>query len=153
MAALTSAGVARVSLHGRRLQIGDLGNLMARENSITPVCTNATISVSAESTNVRTITIQLKNAKGDNVAAVTPVEMIVFSTTAMTALSTGGSTGIALTTGLIVATIVAKKHFRMVSDATGAIVATWTDTGTDTAVVALVLPNGVMVASDQFANT
>lgn len=148
--------MAYTSIMGRRLGLRGTGQLAAKGGSlnITQPCVDASITVSAETTNVRTITIQLKDANGDDINYVESVEIIVFSSAAMTAYATtGGSTGIAIGTDGALLTVVAKKYFLATSEADGDIDLTWTDTGTESVAVGVRLPNGRVVVSDAFANT
>jgi hypothetical protein len=144
---------ALTSIHGRRLGLGPKGNLIANGSPITAPCADATITVAAEDTNVRAITIQLKDATGADISYVETVEIIVFTSTAMTAFATGGSTGLAIGTDGALLAVVAKKYFLATSEADGDIDLTWTDTGTETVAVAVRLPTGRIVISEAFANT
>lgn len=145
-----------VSLHGRRFgfdsETGALRNAAGLQ--ITRPCVDASITVGAEDTNVRAITIQLKDAAGRDINYVETVEVIVFGSAAMTAFAgTGGSTGIAIGTDGALLPIVAKKYFLATSEADGDIDLTWTDTGSESVAVGIRLPNGRVVVSDAFANT
>lgn len=113
------------------------------------------IVVGAENTNVRNITIQLKDANGRELAVRAAVFVGVFLDAGPDALVvTGGSTGIAIgTDGFIVATLVAKKLFLVSSEADGDIDLTWTDTGTEVAYLGVMLPNGKWVMSTALTNT
>lgn len=146
-----------VSQHGRALGFDSAkGNLQARGGDInlTQPCADASITVGAEDTNVRAITIQLKDANGNDINYVETVEIIVFSSAAMTAFAgTGGSTGLAIGTDGALLAVVAKKYFLATSEADGDIDLTWTDTGTETVAVGVRLPNGRVVVSEAFANT
>jgi hypothetical protein len=142
------------SLHGRKLGIGSANELVSNEIAITQPCVDASITIGAESTNVRTITVQLKDSKGADIAYVETFELIVFSSAAMTAFATtGGSTGVAIGTDGALLAIVAKKHFLCTSEADGDWDGTWTDTGTESVAVGVRLPNGRVVVSEAFANT
>jgi len=144
------------SLFGRQLGLGAKGNLVAKggDVNVTQPCADASITVGAESTNVRAIPIQLKDANGNDIDYVQTVEIIVFASAAMTAFAgTGGSTGIAIGTDGALQAIIAKKHFLATSEADGDIDLTWTDTGTESVAVGVRLPNGRVVVSDAFANT
>lgn len=144
------------SIFGRRLGLGQRGNLLAQggDLAVTQPCVDASITVGGENTNVRAITIQLKNANGDDINYVETVEIIVFGSAAMTSFaSTGGSTGIAIGTDGALLTVVAKKYFIATSEADGDIDLTWTDTGSESVAVGVRLPNGRVVVSDAFANT
>lgn len=142
------------SIHGKRLGIAQTGNLEARGIEITPRCVDATITVSDETSNVRDITIQLKDANGDDIAYAELVKLYVFSNATRQALATGGSTGIAIgSDGTILITHTAKLIFEIISEADGDIDLTWTDTGTESVVLGLLLPTGRWVMTDAFANT
>ena len=118
------------------------------------IADDATITVGAEVANVRAITIQLKNGDGIAIARAAVVRLIVFTTAAAVALSTGGTTGLAIgANGLIVNTEVAKKSFLVKSDDTGLITMTYTDTGTDAAFLGVQLPDGRLIMSAAMTNT
>jgi hypothetical protein len=143
------------SIHGRRLGIGLDDQLVSRDINISQPCVDASITVSAEGSpgaNQRTITIQLKDAKGNDIDYVETVEILVFANAARTAFATGGSTGIAIGTDGALLTVVAKKYFLATSEADGDIDLTWTDTGTESVAVGVRLPNGRIVMTDAFAN-
>lgn len=115
---------------------------------------DATIVVSAEVSNVRTITIQLLDERGQDLtvrAAVMAYVMLDANPDAFVA--TGGSTGIAIGTDGALLALVAKKAFVLVSEADGDIDLTWTDTGTEAAFLMLVLPNGRTIISAALTNT
>lgn len=138
------------SLHGRKLGLGSAGQLIAGETEITRPCVDATVTVGDESTNVRAITIQLKDANGADIDYVETVEIIVFLNAARTAfVVTGGSTGIAIGTDGALLALVAKKVFLATSEADGDIDLTWTDTGTEAAFIGVRLPNGRIVMGSQ----
>jgi hypothetical protein len=146
------------SLYGQYLRIDHLGRLFTkfsgRQLQLTNDCVDASITVGAENTNVRALTIQLKDGAGKDLAHAEIVTVYVFSDATMQALATGGSTGIAIgTDGTILNTVVAKKIFTVISEADGDIDLTWTDTGTESVVVAVRLPNGSMILTAPFANT
>lgn len=144
------------SIAGRLLGVsGSRGNLVAKGGALdlTAKCADATITVGAESTNVRAITIQLLDALGNDVNEVTQVEIVVFLNAAATAyVVTGGSTGIAIGTDGALLPIVAKKYFIATSEADGDIDLTWTDTGTEAAFLGVILPNGRLVMSAALTN-
>ena len=142
------------NIRGRSLAIGTQNNLFSNDIEITRPCVDASITVSAEDTNVRTITIQLKDAKGADIDYVEEVDLVLFLTADRLAyVVTGGSTGIAIGTDGALSTIVAKKVFRATSEADGDIDLTWTDTGTEAAFLGVKLPNGRYVMSSALANT
>ncbi|HCZ49798.1 MAG TPA: hypothetical protein DCZ11_12460 [Gammaproteobacteria bacterium] len=142
------------SLYGRLMGIGQQNQLVSNGINVTQPCVDATITVGAEVSNVRAITIQLKDARGNDINYVETVEILVFTDATMTAfVGTGGSTGIAIGTDGALLALVAKKVFLATSEADGDIDLTWTDTGTEQAAVGVRLPNGRVVVSAAFANT
>lgn len=115
---------------------------------------DASITVGAEASNVRAITIQLKKDDGSDIAERQAVHVFVLADANGDAIvGTGGSTGIAIgTDGAILATLVAKKAFIVISEADGDIDLTWTDTGTEVAYLGVLLPNGKVVISAALTN-
>ena len=114
----------------------------------------ATIVVGAEDTNVRAITVQLTDASGADIASRQAVQIAVLADANGDAFAaTGGSTGIAIGTDGALLAVVAKKLFMAISEADGDIDLTWTDTGTEAAYLAVILPNGKMVISAALTNT
>lgn len=146
------------SLHGNKLKQDAKGKLASVVGStfgpLTNPSVNGSIAVADENTNVRAISIQLKDANGVNIAHQEIVELFVFSSAARTALATGGSTGIALgANGVLLKTVTAKLYFVFQTDATGLLTLTWTDTGTESVAICVRLPNGNTITSTAFANT
>ena len=141
------------SILGKRFGIDAYGRPVSQGIALGPKCADASITVGAENTNVRAITIQLKDANGNDLDEAGIVKLFVFSDATMQALATGGSTGIAIgTDGTILNTVQAKKEFLVISEADGDIDLTWTDTGTESVVLGLLLPTGRMVLTAPFAN-
>jgi phage protein D len=146
------------SLHGRRLGLSNAyDNLVSNGTDITSKVADAVITVSAEGATVanqRDITIQLKDAKGNDIDYVAEVEIGMFLTADRLAyVVTGGSTGIAIGTDGALLALVAKKRFVATSEADGDIDLTWTDTGTEAAFLGVKLPSGRYVMSAALANT
>jgi hypothetical protein len=138
----------------RRFGQAAAGHVVSNGIQVTRPCVDASITVAAEDTNVRAITIQLKDANGADIDYVETVQIIMYTSAAMTAFAgTGGSTGIAIGTDGALLALVAKKVFLATSEADGDIDLTWTDTGTETVAVGVRLPNGRVVVSEAFANT
>ncbi len=143
------------SLVGSRLGLKSTGNLAANRGdlAVTQPCVDCSITVGAEAGDARAITIQLKDANGNDINYVETVEIIMFLNAAMTAfVVTGGSTGIAIGTDGALLTVVAKKYFLATSEADGDIDLTWTDTGTEAAYLGVRLPNGRVVVSSALTN-
>lgn len=145
--------MGQTSIHGGRFALGDQNQLMSKDIEITRPCVDASITVGDEAANVRAITIQLKDANGNDIDYVETVELILFLNAAKTAfVVTGGSTGIAIGTDGALLAVVAKKYFLATSEADGDIDLTWTDTGTEVAYLGVRLPNGRIVMSDALTN-
>lgn len=145
-----------ISIHGLRLMIGGLGQLISNSIEITHPAVTCTATVGVESANVRAITIQFKDSFGANIASAVHFRLMAMSSAAHVDLAAvGGSTGIAIgANGKILNTVVAKKIFDCASDATGLWTGTYTDVGTDVAFLAVRLPNGVLVpGSTALTNT
>lgn len=144
------------SIHGRRLAIGDKDQLVSRGIDISRPCVDATITVSAEgatTANTRDITIQLKDAHGNDINYVETFEIIMFLNAEKTAfVVTGGSTGIVIGTDGALLAVVAKKYFLATSEADGDWDGTWLDTGTEAAYLGVRLPNGRIVMSAALTN-
>ncbi len=103
---------------------------------------------------MRTITIQLKDSNGADLAERATVRAYVMLDANGDAFAaTGGSTGIAIGTDGALLAVVAKKQFTLISEADGDIDLTWTDTGTEVAYLHLELPTGRRVVSDALTNT
>lgn len=114
---------------------------------------DATITVSAENTNVRAITIQLKDENGVDLATRAAVlAVLLLDANGDAFAATGGSTGIAIGTDGALLALVAKKAWVLISEADGDIDLTWTDTGTEAAYLALLMPNGRLVISAALTN-
>jgi hypothetical protein len=144
---------ALTSLKGRRLGLGVTNELISNDIQITRPCVDATITVGAEATNVRAITIQLLDADGKDIDYSEEVEIVIFLDADREAyVVTGGSTGIEIGTDGALLGVVAKKYFRATSEVDGDIDLTWTDTGTEVAFLGLKLPNGRFVMSDALTN-
>lgn len=141
------------SVRGRRLGLGNANQLISNGIEISRPCVDAVITVGAESANVRAITIQLKDADGEDINYVEEVDIVLFLNSARTAyVVTGGSTGIAIGADGALQTILAKKVFRATSESDGDIDLTWTDTGTEVAFLGVKLPNGRFVMSSALTN-
>lgn len=141
------------SILGRMLGVGRQLQLISNEIEISRPCVDASITVAAEAGDARAITIQLKDAFGNDIDYVEEVEIHMFLNAARTAyVVTGGTTGIAIGTDGALLALVAKKIFVATSEADGDIDLTWTDTGTEAAFLGLKLPNGRFVMSDALTN-
>ncbi len=142
-------------IHGRKLGLGAKGELISNDIQISRPCVDASVTVSDESANVRTITIQLKDAEGNDIDYVETVEVIVFADATKTAFaSTGGSTGIAIGTDGALLAVVAKKYFLATSESDGDLDLSFTDTGTEACFIGIRLPNGrIVMGSQALTNT
>jgi len=145
------------SILGKDLMMGGQGQLISAMSGtkidITPKCVDCSITVGAEADDARAITIQLKDADGDDIDYVEEVEIGLFLDAGRLAyVVTGGSTGIAIGTDGALLTLVAKKRFLATSEADGDIDLTWTDTGTEVAFLGVKLPTGRWVMSSALTN-
>lgn len=149
-----TASTMMTSIQGRRLGINPKGALVGNERLLTSEAADAVITVGAEVTDVRAITIQLTDANGVNLSNAEIVDVYMFTTAAHTALATtGGSTGIAIgASGAILRTLTAKKQFECITTAAGLLALTYTDTATETVCLGVRLPTGVWVYTAAFAN-
>lgn len=142
------------SIHGRLLGVNqETNNLVSNGLNISQPCADASITVGDEATNVRAITIQLKDSRGNDIDYVETVMACVFDSAAGDDFAaTGGSTGIEAGSDGDLIALVAKKVFLLTSESDGDIDLTWTDTGTEAAYLALYLPNGRRIMSDAMTN-
>lgn len=141
------------SILGKRLGLNAYGQLESNGIALTPKCADATITVGAEVGDARAITIQLKDANGNDLDTVEEVEIGMFLTADRLAyVVTGGSTGIAIGTDGALLALVAKKRFVATCEADGDIDLTWTDTGTEAAFLGIKLPTGRWVMSSALTN-
>lgn len=139
---------------GDELRFAHNKSLVVNGLQVSPECVDATITVGKEVDNVRAITIQLKDANGNDVTSVQHVKAYVMADAAGTAFATtGGSTGIAIGTDGALLALVAKKAFLLTSEADGDIDLTYTDTGHEAAYLHLELPNGKIVVSAALTNS
>lgn len=143
----------QTSLHGRLLGlINSTCHLVANDLQVTSPCVDATVAVGAENgpgANQRTVTIQLKDARGKDIAYAEEVEIGVFLTNDRLAyVVTGGSTGITIGTDGSLLALVAKKRFVATSEADGDIDLVWEDSGTEAAYIGVKLPSGRWVMGD-----
>ena len=109
---------------------------------------DATITVGTEASNVINVTIQLKDYAGNDLAVANSIVAYLSSTatgldratttvTTETAIGTDGSLGILL----------AKSMYLLISEADGDIDLNFTDTGTNSFYLVLVMPNGKLKVS------
>jgi hypothetical protein len=145
------------AIMGKRVGLGAYGQVASQQPSqvidITPKCVDASITVGAESTDVRQITIQLKDVHGNAIDYAETVDIVMLLNSGGTDfVATGGSTGIAIGASGKLLTIIAKKVFKAISTTSGVIALTWTDTGTEAAFLGLYLPNGTRVISSTLQN-
>ena len=144
---------ALTSLHGRKLGIGPLGNIVASGTPITQPAADCSITVGAQVATARAITINVKRADGVAINYIETLEITVFLDAAGAAyVVTGGSTGIAIDAAGALLTVVSKKHFRARTTAAGVLTLTWTDTGTEAAFLGVRLPSGRMLISTALTN-
>ena len=135
-----------MSVPGELLFSGDRKSSMAVEPA------SIDITVSDETTNVRNVTIQVKDGNGAPMQRKRWLDLVLWATTGQAALSSA-STGLAVDTGTIsIAAWTAGKALRVLTDANGQAKLTYTDTGTATAAIEAVC-GAARALSAQFANT
>lgn len=143
----------RTSIHGRRFGLGPNGELVGNEKKITSTAVDAVITVGAEVADVRAITVQLNDIDGQVLDHRQEINVALYvDSGGADFVVTGGSTGIAIGADGKLQTIIAKKRFVGITDATGKLTLTWTDTGTEAAFLGVKLPNGRRVISAALAN-
>jgi len=146
----------QTSVHGRKLGISTVGNLVAQGLAITSPAADVSITVSAEGASVanrREITIQFKDANGKDLAERATALLLLLGDANGDTFATGtGSTGIAVgTDGAIEA--LSTKCWIARSEADGDLDLTWLDTGTQVAFLGVLLPTGRLVVSSALTNT
>ncbi len=128
----------------------------ANHLNLTSPIVYVTGTISAEGATVadqRDISLILKDDQGDAINFAGMVELIVFSSSAMTDFTAaGGSTGIAAGSNGKILALVAKKVFRAISTTAGLIDVIYTDTGTDAAYLGVRLPNGQIIGIGTLTN-
>lgn len=128
------------------------GIALNRKRAVHPAV-DVEFTIGDESTNVRVILVQMKDAFGNDVGEEVIYDLYVLNGASNVLATTGGSTGIADGgVGAILDTRVAKLVFECITDATGLSDFDWTDTATESVRLAVKLPNGNVVVSEAFAN-
>ncbi len=146
---------------GARIGIGSRGQLVKRQGAsfldLSRPCVDVTGTISAEGATVanqRNISLIFKDDEGDPIAYAEVVELMLFSSAAMTDfVATGGSAGIAAGTNGKILALVAKKVFRAITTTAGLLDVIYTDTGTDVGYLGVRLPNGRVVGIGVLTNT
>jgi hypothetical protein len=120
-----------------------------------PDATQSTISGVAGAANVCTVSVQIKDAAGNNVTKVTPFTLYASSAADGLTLASAASTGFAVTAGGLSLNNGAAitTSIRAVSSATGACTLTLTDTGKQTSYLVLALPNGIKISTQLTAGS
>jgi hypothetical protein len=142
------------ALKGALLGFGARGELASRRGGLTvdritspAIIVTGTISAEGASVaNQRDITLTVKDRKGQAIDYACVLELIVFSSSAMTDFTAvGGTTGIAAGAAGKILAAVAKKVFYGITSVTGVLSVIYTDTGADAAYLGVRLPNGEVV--------
>lgn len=150
---MTTQARAYKSILGKRFGLDGYNRPVANGTVIGPKAVDATITIGAESSDARAITIQLKDANGNAVDEATTFEIIMYSDASMTDfVAAGGSTGLAAGASGKLLALVAKKAFLATSTAAGLVAATYTDTGTAAGYLAVRLPNGRVIGGGLVTN-
>lgn len=146
------------SIRGSQLGFDKYGALAAiagifGQKRITPRVAHAAITVGAEAADARAISIQLYDFKGKAIDFAAYFEIVMFSSSAMTdVMSGGGSTGLAAGASGKLQAVVAKLLFRAISTTAGLWTGTYTDTGTAAGYIAVRLPNGEIIGGATITN-
>lgn len=113
----------------------------------------ATMVAGAESTNVVTITGQVRDARGRLMERAIALQgWIALSATTFAPHANGPNGGVAATVGSVV-TQVANKCFTVVTNATGAFTLTATDSGAFTGFLCVRMPDGSIQVSNAITTT
>lgn len=114
-----------------------------------PYGPNCTITAAAGTTNVSTVTVQIKDVAGNNVSSITPFKVYSSSASTGLTLATAASTGYSVASGgmsLANAAAVTTQISAM-SSATGGCVLSLTDTGKQTSYLVLVVNDQVAISA------
>ena len=138
-------------------KIGSVDRPLCREltaNLLDGQVADAVMTVSAETANVVSVGIQLNDAEG-NALAVRGSVLAYLSDDANgdSIATTAPDGGVAIDTDGLLIPIVANKAFQLVSEADGDIDLTVTETGDATWYLIIVLPTGLLLASDAITMT
>lgn len=114
-------------------------------DDLASIAADATIAFAAGASTVCGITITVKNAYG--VAVKKPVDLVVFRSTNAdgTTINDSSSTGLAVVTGELMATLKAKAILMVRTANTGIITMTDTDNSPAEDYIGVVLPNGKII--------
>lgn len=148
------------SIHGNRLGINAYGTLAAKASGavvdLGNKIANAVITISAEAAttaDTRDITIQLKDANGNNLDEVGYFEIVMYVDATMADfVATGGSTGVQVGASGKLQAVIAKKLFRAISTSAGLFAGSYLDTGTNPGYLAVRLPNGRIIGGGLVTN-
>lgn len=117
--------------------------------------TTSTITAVAGASNVSTVTVQLKDASGANVASVQPFEVYASSAADGLTLASAASTGFSVASGGLSRNNGAAitTSIRAVSSATGGCVLSLTDTGKATSYLVLVVGGKIKISTQLSAGS
>ena len=139
-----------IAIKDRLLQLTDKNALVSNDIQVTSPCVDASVTVSDETSDVRTVTIQLKDSNGSDINYNESVDIGIFADAGRLAFTTtGGSTGLAAGTDGALLALVAKKYFVATSETDGDIDFSYTDTGTNVCFIGVKLPTGRWVMGSQ----
>jgi hypothetical protein len=130
----------------------DAKGAITRESiRVTQPAVDAVITLPTSQASGYTFTVQLNDCNGNAIDECQDIEATLYADAAGLALATtGGSTGLAASgasTGIIKATVVAKKVFMLRTNAAGLFSGTWTDNASEACYLGIRLPNGRTVFS------
>jgi hypothetical protein len=145
----SSKGIATITSATITTMTGNVTGNLTGYRVGSPSASQSTITAAAGASNVSTVTIQVKDGAGTNIAKIVPFQVYASSAadglTLASAASTGfsvASGGLSLANGTAVTTSI-----RGVTSATGGCVLSLTDTGKQTSYLVLVLDDGVKISA------
>lgn len=154
-ATITTANVTTANITTDNITTGNIttANITNLKYGATPVPqvdpASCTIAVAAGASNVCTITIQLKDGSGTNMARIVPFTLYASSAANGLTLASAASTGFAVASGgmEMPGGDVITQGIRCMSSATGGCVLSLTDTGKQTSYLVLVVGQGTKISA------
>jgi len=144
------AGLTYFSTDTEQFSISQGGNVWSDIGAPAAGVAGVTITVGAEAANVVNVALQLEQADGSDLATIGVVEAYLSDDSGgdgITATAPSGGEAIG-TDGSILASIVANKYWKLSSESDGDIDLDFTEAGTATWYLVVILPNGSKVISD-----
>lgn len=114
-----------------------------------PSASNSTVTLSTGTTNTATITVQLKDAAGTNIASIVPFEVYASSAADGLTLASAASTGFSVASGGMkrAGGEAVTQGVKAMSSATGGCVISLLDTAKQTSYIVLVVNNRIKISA------